>query len=228
MQEVASTVHKYLGDGWEAEFGANNSSWEPGSTGQPSASLASAGEFPSRAFSEMNEHKDSKVSPPILKPVEVVTEREESGWRKEAESKRVVEGGEEGDTYMNVLSKRTEVEEEDDFVRSSTWTDGDPDDEYVISVEDFTGNHHKSSVGHHMEGDEQEEDGHEPNNPIYFNSSVISLHSLHSEGNHSNATKGAHPSTKSHAHALHPSRSAEGGLSPRPHKAPPKSSSNLH
>lgn len=229
MREVASTVHRYLGEGWEAEFGASGSGGRA-STEASSASLASAGEFPNGAFHETSKHEDPAMSPSSLKTVEVTRKRAGKGWGKEADGKGVRKGGEEGDTYINVVSRKTEAEEEDEeyFVRSSAWTDGEPDEEYVISVEDFTGNR-DSTLGCQVERGEAREDKHEPDNPIYSNTSMLSLHSLHSESNHSNAAKAAQPPAKSHAHTPHPTRSAEGGrLSPRPHKAPHKSPANTH
>ena len=219
MQEVASTIHKYLGEGWEAEFGASSSG--PSSGGESGASLASAGEFPNGEFCEMSKWEDPTVSPPALKTVEIVRSRADKGWGKEAKDRRRGEIGKKGGTYINFLSKRSESEDEYDLARSSAWTDGEPDEEYIISLEDFIGIHRESDVTHQMEVNKQREDGNGPNNPIYSNTSLISLNSLHSESTHSNAAKAAHPSSKNHA--LPPSRSAEeGNLSPKPHRAPPK------
>ena len=219
MQEVASTVHKYLGEGWEAEFGA--SSGGPSSAEESGASLASAGEFPNGEFCEISKWEDPTVSPPALKTVEIMRSRADKGWRKEAKDRRRAEMGKKSDTYINVLSKRSEWKDESDFAHSSAWTDGEPDEEYIISLEDFTGIHREPDVPHQTERNEQREDGNGPNNPIYSNTSLVSLSSLHSESTHSNAAKAAHPSSKNHA--LQPSRSAEGGrLSPKPHRAPPK------
>ena len=219
MQEVASTVHKYLGEGWEAEFGASSSG--PSSGGESGASLASAGEFPNGEFCEMSKWEDPTVSPPALKTVEIVRSRADKGWGKEAKDRKRGEIGKKGGTYINVLSKRSESEDEYDLARSSAWTDGEPDEEYIISLEDFIGIHRESDVTHQMEVNKQREDGNGPNNPIYSNTSLISLNSLHSESTHSNAAKAAHSSSKNHA--LQPSRSAEeGNLSPKPHRAPPK------
>lgn len=242
MQEVASTVHKYLGDGWEAEFGASGSASGSASTGGSGASVHCEGELPSQACCKRSKHKDTAPSPPILQTVEVIGKTAGRSWAKKAVGGKVGEGGEEDvNTYINVRSQQTVVEEEEsenDFARSSTWVDGEPDEEYIISLDRLKGQNSGNSLAMLLPGDRRESTGsyvegeltvdeHEASNPIYSNSSMMSLHSLNSTGNHSNTPKCAPPSAKSHTHDLRPSRSTEDGLSSIQQGTPPKNSTSM-
>ena len=244
MQEVANTVHKYLCDGWEAEFGTSEGSNGPASTEGSGASVHSAGEVPSQARCKGSEHKDKSPSPPMFQPVEVNAKTVERIWAKKALG-GMGEGGEEDDldAYINVSSRQTEVEElesENDFARSSTWVDGEPDEEYIISMDRFKGQNSGNSVAMLLPGNRHESTGsyvvegelivseHETSIPIYSNSSMMSLQSLHSAGNHSSTPKCAPPTAKSHTHGLRPSRSTEDGLSSNLQGKPPKIFTSMH